>query len=760
MKLYDGGHSVDVNGAPASSGGTPLGDVVIYDEGATVEVIASAPPIINPPVLIGQAIDFVGVVLLSDWIGRAGIGSYHRFTFTLCATKDGPYEFIRTGYNSNGAQKPFLHPRYKLMLWPVDAATGREGSPVVCATRDVGATETKPVFNATFPLPDGLYILQILPFTLANDPITPVPGECYPRIPFWVDKGGTAKSFPWYAQTYGDYEWTHPPLQGYTGPAWHFYSIKPASSHKPQAYPLPLDTAPYTPFSTLEKARLYRINLTPAQEQGVDWYPCVTDRGIKITEGYQGYFASGYTAFQPYMPYIDGERGVAQTAHTLYVSPGRNNKVYFNTPYSWRRCDADGKVRTLIGIRHKYAPYHADVMAYSAKNPPQLHPSVEIVGNFIGFPLNESFPLRPWFSFWDPVTILPDVNAPPVQDATMAFPETPHLETPPTKGPIGIIGDSHGYVLSAEFDGANHLTPADVIRLFAITDPFGGAEKDGILYVASRSMNRIEMWDYRARPAKFLGNLCAAPAGLLGGTIDGRHRYFPALNGVNITQAQARAYTQFPTNFIPGPEGLAIMDNVLYVGSSSCGQILAIDLATKAITPACPVTAVSGQTVGFMLSASDGTVGPRHTLFECTFDNVNQGHARAHIPVSGVGTDGVTYTHSKLWDWTDLAYDASQGAGGKTLDGVYPMAIHAGNGAIIEGGSEQTIRVWRLAKPTELAPDYAKLQRGHAAWHAAGYNAEYGRLGYGTHPDAQLPWGVNADLDYWLQQSGHVKATA
>jgi hypothetical protein len=44
VKLYDGGHSVSVNGGPDSAGSSPVGKVTIYDEGATVEVISGPPP--------------------------------------------------------------------------------------------------------------------------------------------------------------------------------------------------------------------------------------------------------------------------------------------------------------------------------------------------------------------------------------------------------------------------------------------------------------------------------------------------------------------------------------------------------------------------------------------------------------------------------------------------------------------------------------------------------------------------------------------
>jgi hypothetical protein len=656
---------------------------------------------------------------------------------------------MKTGYNSNGSYAPFLYPRYKMMLWPIDAATGKETAPVTVATHDIVGAELKPVFNAKFPLPDGLYILQILPFTLADVPIAPAAGECYPRIPFWVDKGGTAKNFPWFAQAYGDYEWTHSALGPTAGMTpLHFYCIKPASAHKAQAYPLPLDTDPYLPIPTGEKKSLTRVNLTLAQQQGLNWYPCTTDRGIRVTDGEHGYYPVGYTCFQPFKPYIDGPRGVAQTAYTLWLGEGRNNKVYFNTPHSWRRLDADGKVRTTIGIVHTYAPYHEDVTKYSAMKIPQFHPAVKIMGNWINIPLSEQYPKLSYFSFFDDLTTQPDPNAAPVQDATMAFPEQPHLETT-FRGPVQYGGDAHdgGWVLAAEFDKADHLIPANVTRHFRVPDIFGGAKKDGIGFFASRSGNAIQMWDYRSRPAKFLGNLCAAPAGLLGGIIDGRNRYFPTLNGVVLTQAQARAYTVGPNAFIPGPEGISIVGNTLFVGSSSCGQVLSIDLTTKVITPACPVSIYNGQT--FAVIPSVDALG---RIFTVTFDNQTNGHAVAHVPGVGVGKDGVTYSHNAVWDWIDISYDASEGVGGATLDGVYPMSVYASVDRIIEGGSEENIRFWRMPRPGEAAaPDYAKLKAGHAEWNAAGYDV-YGRLGYQA---SELPWGVSSNIDYWLQQQGH-----
>ena len=58
--------------------------------------------------------------------------------------------------------------------------------------------------------------------------------------------------------------------------------------------------------------------------------------------------------------------------------------------------------------------------------------------------------------------------------------------------------------------------------------------------------------------------------------------------------------------------------------------------------------------------------------------------------------------------------------------------------------------------PVDDVTEYTRAKSGALYWRAHGYDVLWDQLGYAAH-NIPLPWGENADCDFWLQLSGHKK---
>ncbi len=178
-------------------------------------------------------------------------------------------------------------------------------------------------------------------------------------------------------------------------------------------------------------------------------------------------------------------------------------------------------------------------------------------------------------------------------------------------------------------------------------------------------------------------------------------------------------------------------------------------MATKVVEVCANVImSYNSQSFYVFIAISDGTFGPRGTLFSTTYDNQYFGRPRAYLPVAGVAADGTPLTHSKDWDYAQAAYHITGGPGGRTAAGGYASACAISNGMLVCGSSLPGLEVFVKATLGEPATDEAKATRGAHHYRDQGHRLRYGNGGY-SFTDESLPWVEDGDQDYWLVLSGH-----
>jgi hypothetical protein len=643
--------------------------------------------------------------------------------------------FRHLNLSTGGGRLPFGAKRYG---WFARSYAGT-GDGTLRATYDVLGAELEGVFDfdyrTAFPNdPAGIYRGRILPIDASGNPVAS--SECYPPFRFWIDPDGTAKNVPLEIAQTGSFEWSHEadPYSLNLPPTYHAV-VRPK---RPMlAHPLPANVTPFPPLpSGTPKAQLSRINLGPAMDQGNRWYPCITDRGIQVTENTQGYyFSQGPNDFlspYPILPLVDGPRNVATYGYTTDVWQGRDRKFYHATPYSRRVVDSRGEVRTLFGLYSQYPAYWEDLAAAATKG--VLHPSLAIRGIWPNTtrPRAQQFPLRSWFEFFLPTTVVQGTGT-PVQDATMVVAESPH---PVGINPTSVVGDDHGWILEVVYDGTDHTKEPTVYERFAVNRPFGGKlHTDGLLYVAERGKHRVLAIDPTTwQLVRVVIDGGAAAAAL--GSINAADDTFRLLPGK--TTADARAVK------CVDPTGLDIAGDWLYVGSRPMGGVFRVNLrdGTWQWARDVSVTDIQSHFVNVRVMAD-------HTLFTCTFDNQYLGHPRA-----AVLSPDATQTHSQAWDWAYFGYDQVQGVGSTgTLVDIYPMSMSVTKDAIAVGGSQESLAVFVKRDPSEVIPPAAAMKAGHHEYNGAGLYLLYGRMGMGQEVP---PAGLTPNSDAWLTANGVV----
>lgn len=631
---------------------------------------------------------------------------------------------------SGGGQLTFAHPQYRLKINGVERATYMR----------LGA-ERVGTFTGNFTEADGPQLLEFVPYDAAGNPVAITTAGETP-VPFWawLDRNGQAKNHPDVIVQTGSHCWTH---ESYGVQA---YVRLPKTLLRDRNLPLPARVG--TPFSTyLTPNQVTRTMLVPTVEANSmqTYKPCVTRRGITVTENMQGYFPRDMTDQFPRLPQLDGPRGTATGYYPLHIQPGRNGKWYATTPHSLVVFDSTGTKRTLAGLRHKFAPYWAEAGSGNG-------PEMEIVGDWSAVPVTRRVIWESWGLAWDPRTLAVDLSAPPVGNP----PEPPHFDP----GPVAFVVDRYNRCLKLQFaSGKNGTQRTDppVVREFitGLSDPWGIVFDSATtqLYISERGAHRISKWN--ADTGAYLGDVIAKNDAVNYGAVNQTIRRFEWAAGQSYTTARAAN--------IVGPESLAMLDGFLYWGALAQAEVRRIDLATG-LVEVCARPSVNFGGVGpyfVNIALNDNTVdatgatprggfGPHGTLFTVTFYNAEYGRPQAFKPIAGNGL-----THSQQWTWQQYGYDVIQGPGGTWPNDAYPTACGVGNGMLASGSSLDGICIYRQRELGDVTNiDYAKATRGHNYWKSKSYDVLHGKYGYG-YTSLPLPRGENADCDYWLTVSGH-----
>ncbi len=400
--------------------------------------------------------------------------------------------------------------------------------------------------------------------------------------------------------------------------------------------------------------------------------------GTWTSAGSQGYYWDQATGLVKNLPHAkDGGRGIGTICMPTHIEVGRatqtqdpastpRRNLYVCEPRRFVRVGNTGEVVTLAGHRHRTG--HGDV-------PPEL------VGDWSAIPESRRGFRLLWGMCWDSRTLTVDPSLPPVDG------RPPH-----PANPRAYVADSiNNRVCRVEFDGRSHDTPAKVSEVFTGPGVWDCVEHDGSMIVSLREQHRVVRMTF---DGQILDVIAQSDSSLPGdATVDSRHI---ARLTTGSTLAQARAH---PTL---APEGLYVLDGMLYVGSNVQQQITVIDLDTNAVVRRIQLP---GNRWHFVkLAVSDGTYGPRGTVYFCTFD-ISHG-ARQY----GIKPDGTLFRHHDLY--------GSEG---------YQFSCGVGGGRLIVGGSNYGLL--RVRKGPR--PDTALYRQGEREYEAMHGRIVYGPLGVG-----------------------------
>jgi hypothetical protein len=581
---------------------------------------------------------------------------------------------------------------------------------------------------------DGWYLTQIVGYDAAG---ARVAGH---GMKYWVviDRNGQAKNSPLTVRQSSNYDWAHKPASNPApaGKGWYSYVIYAKAAVTPQARPLPARDA-VTPFATaLTNASLARVALIPTTDSGDSdtHYPCVTNRGVLVSDNVQGYEPYHMFLKYPQIPDVDGPRGVCTTPFPLGLKGGRNGKVYGLSPHSLFVVDATGAKRTLAGITC-VAPYYWEHAPTSPTDP-----RIKIVGDWdASVPADERWPHEAWAFDWDPRSLLLDNNAAPIGG------EQPHLSYTAANGdvingPRGFWVDSLNRLVEIQFNGSNRAAPGKCrVRLSGLSDPWGMAVSGNSVYISERKANRVS--EYNIETWTKVRDVVSSPDASVVGFVQGLPRRRFRWN-LGQSQTTARNYD------CVAPESLVIRTiggiRWLYVGSMAKGEVERIDLdnGTREHV-AYPVMAVSGNGVDsyfLQIAVSDGSFGPAGSVFTTTFYNGPAlGKPQAILP------------NGTPWPYNggEVGYGVDMGAGRPWNGSHYALAVDCHEGRLFCSDSSGAINYFCKADAYDKPIDSAKARAGHEKWINEGHSAEHGpyAINRTTNP---LPWGKDANLDYWM----------
>jgi hypothetical protein len=684
---------------------------------------------------------------------------YERYQSHLLISADAtPLEFACTTLvgGAAGARQPFPYPRYGLMVQSL-REDGTWTDPVERGSYTVAGTATDATVTLTLgDEPDGPALLRLQPYDANGAPV-PNSSHCPPFL-VTIDRRCKADLHPYEFKQFGSFEWFH------VAPEWQ-YVVIPRSLRLTEPRSFPLQKRQGQDFNTaLTPEDLVRVNLAIPDETTMltprrmgfrtlrpDPERPGVEREIWVDADVQGYYQQDWFRDYSRIKVLDGARGVctAQQINTLWI--GHATAVYNVTPHSMRITNGDGYTRTLYGLRHKRPGYWAQRKAdwWNDSN-------VEVVGDWFdenGNPLE-----RRYCFLWECWGICFDWRTTVHDEHTTIGLWHPHEVGKPI---VNYACDRHGWVLRAEFDGRDPARvqgmqapwkPVRVQRWIKANDPWTVKMVGNVLYVWERGLHRISKWNADTR--EYLGDEAANPQAATLGKIDDSQRRWA---GAGVTACRAQ--------WMVAPEGGDVLDGYIYMGSFATQQVIRWKLgqypATREVVcePNC-----TGKSRYVYVTVLDGTAGPRGYVMTSTWAEANFGRSQIFVANPGVSaTSGRTLTHRREWIWQRLGYGTasggatSSGLGGRTITMGYTMAGDARNGRIANTSSENGIACWFKRQPQDPAPvDDARARIGRQYFNRY-WALLFNDFGYQTEYDLPLPWGVNADMDLFLEANGHIK---
>jgi hypothetical protein len=563
------------------------------------------------------------------------------------------------------------------------------------------------------------------------------PGETNPTWFIYVQNGATVTPSEWVPVSTAPHGWTHAQRP--------YYWAKVSPTPSPRTYLYPHRTRTYEYFSTaLARSSLHCGQLVPIRNEGTSDVHRInkTSEGVISRFDMQPYFKGDMFKRYPLFALLDGPRGVGTVAFVTHLAIGTadpngviRGNVYFTDPWRMGKISQDGVITTLAGWRHKEGiiDYWDDIDQTSSTPPQQL----ELVGDWSAIPAARRGFHELWGIAWNAATTVIDTNAAPIPSENN---EQPHIT-----GPQAFVTDSQwNRICKLQFIATAHGVPPVVTEFITnMGDPWALAYYEGTLIVSERSLSRISQWDVNT--GAYIRTLVSGPTNLTYTIGDGTRRVYP--NAGNTVAAHQALQVYDCVN----PEGVVVQDEWVYYGSQVQKQIRRVNIDTGAVevvwTQPTSFSYTSSQTLFYNISISDGTFGPKGTVFLSTWDQWSSSHPYAILP------GGANWAFSKASNANDKGqWPEDSVYGGRTTLG-YPSASGVAFGRLVFGGSDEGICVVSKAQPGDTVAPSA-VWPGQTEWYQGGYDLVYGNTGFGFY-DLDLPWGVSANIDAYLQWHGH-----
>lgn len=457
----------------------------------------------------------------------------------------------------------------------------------------------------------------------------------------------------------------------------HVWAMVPAT-YAPT--PRPLAPRVHEPFMTaLPYNLLHREYLVPPRGTNIN-RPNVDPHGVLCTFNYQAYHWSNLVHKWPSFSLLDGPRGVGTVVMATHLLQ-ENGALYFLDPWRLGEISPDGTVKTLCGYRSKTPPAHFN----ETRGPVD----VELVGDW------SAVANKGMHEAW----------------------EYTRDDSDPSR--VFITDTQNNRVLLFIDDDAN---PVVTEFLTGLADPWGCVCAGGLLYVSERKASMIMVWN--AKTGAFVRSLTSGDPTLV--TIDS-NRF--VIRNAPLATIQAQPCV--------APESLAYQDGFIYFGSAAMGQVRKVDIGTGAVTVAC-TTSLDDHSHFVKIAVSDGTFGPRGTVFTATWSNVNLGMPLAFLP------DGSKWTYN-----SGGQSSVPVGRGGRWETMGYTSAMAVADGCLTVGTSWEGIGVVSKAQPADPVPNEALYAKGRDEFNA-GMQLVYGDRGFGYY-GFPPPVGQSPELDYFLQ---------
>ena len=599
-------------------------------------------------------------------------------------------------FTSGGVPAALRGTRYVLRI------DGRESATVDVAT---GTREASFEVNLT-AVPDGWRKLEIGGLT---------GGETSPPwFVFVKRRSGAVSEQAFIPVVRGTYELTQ------RGDGYHAWALAPGR-YNPTPKPLTRREYPY--FSdVLPRSEWNCLQLVPLRF-GDSHRPSINKEGVVSSYDLQSYFWDDMVAKSPRLPSLDGPRGVGTTLMTTHVSlstaapDGRpRNTLYVCDPWRVAKITEDGTIKTLVGYRHRnMASYWGDPA------------DVELVGDWSAIPEERRGFHELWGMVWDERTLTINESAARIPSENN---EKPHFT-----GPVMFVSDTqHNRICKIEFSATSHAVQPKVTEFVTGSlDAWDIVYSQGVIYVSERKAHRIAAYD-------------ATTGAFIRTVVQGR-----ALARVTASRFVARSASLSAIRAEPcvAPEGLFKLpgDPWLYFGSVAMAEVRRVHLGTGQVEMVCAVP-TDDNSMYFKIAVSDGTFGPRGTVFVWSWTSAQYGYPYTHLPPGHTFTDWEGTV--QRWKWYEGTAEVGQWGGY-----VYATAGTVGQGRLVCGGANEGLLVISRRQAGDRGGNEA-VARGGREFATRGLNLLHGHSGFGYY-GLPLPWGVSTNLDAYLQFHGHTR---